>query len=144
MKAQHDLLVARINEQKEAERQKELNKPIDQNIYWWAQAYANRDFTVVYPQKRLDFLTEGQCLNHCVGNYGYYERHIKGQHMVFFIRRASQPEKPYFTAEIDVENGRIQQLYGFGDSSAPKEVRAFVDGFVKAVGRWRNVQAIAS
>lgn len=144
LKAQHDLLVARINEQKEAERQKELNKPIDQNIYWWAQAYANRDFTVVYPQKRLDFLTEGQCLNHCVGNYGYYERHIKGQHMVFFIRRASQPEKPYFTAEIDVENGRIQQLYGFGDSSAPKEVRAFVDGFVKAVGRWRNVQAIAS
>ena len=143
LKTQHDLLVARINEQKEAERQKEINKPIDQSVYWWAQAYANRDFTVVYPQKRLDFLTEGQCLNHCVGNYGYYDRHLKGQHMVFFIRRASQPEKPYFTAEIDVENGRIRQLYGFGDCSAPKEVRAFVEGFVKAVCRWRNAQALA-
>nr|WP_279286502.1 PcfJ domain-containing protein [Acutalibacter sp. 1XD8-36] len=144
LKFQHDLLTARVNEQKEEERQKELNKPIDQSVYWWAQAYANQDFTVVYPQKRLDFLTEGQCLNHCVGNYGYYERHLKGQQMVFFIRRTGQPNKPYFTAEIDVESGRIRQLYGFGDCSAPKEVRAFVEGFVKSVCRWRNVQTLAS
>ncbi len=144
LKFQHDLLTARVNEQKEEEQQKELNKPIDQSIYWWAQAYANKDYTVVYPQTRLDFLTEGQCLNHCVGSSRYYEQHVKGQQMVFFIRRTGQPNKPYFTAEIDVESGRIRQLYGFGDCSAPKEVRAFVEGFVKAVSRWRNVQAIAS
>lgn len=144
LKAQHDLLLARINEQKEEEQKRELSRPIDQGVYWWTHDYANRDFTVVYLHNRLDFITEGQSLNHCVGSMRYYERHIQGRQMVFFIRKTGQPDKPYFTTEIDVESGHIQQLYGFADCSAPKEVRTFVEGFVKAIGRWRHADAMAS
>jgi len=134
LKVQHDLFASRIAEQKEAERNRELNRPIDESVYWWAQEYTGRDFMVVYPKCRADFIREGQCLNHCVGNTGYFNRHLRGRQMVFFIRKADQPDRPYFTTEIDVENGRILQLYGFADCSAPKEVRAFVEGFVKAIG----------
>ena len=89
---------------------------------------------------RSDFVTEGQRLNHCVGSAGYYERHMEGKRMVFFIRRASEPEKAYFTAEIDMSAGRILQLYGFGDCSAPRDVRAFTEGFARAVVRWQSAE----
>ena len=89
--------------------------------------------------KRSDLTTEGQCLNHCVGGQAYFERHILGHQMVFFIRKVSAPDKPYFTAEIDTDTGRIIQLYGFGDCSAPKEVRDFTEGFARAVLRWQTV-----
>ena len=68
----------------------------------------------------------------------YYESHILGRNMIFFIRKAEAPRKPYFTAEIEMDTGRIRQLYGFGDCSAPKEVRAFTEGFARAAVRWKS------
>ena len=137
LKERHDLLAARVNEVKSERENARMQKIIEKGLYWWAHEYSNEDFCVVYPQKHSDFITEGQRLNHCVGGAGYYERHLEGKRMVFFIRRASEPEKPYFTAEIDVSAGRILQLYGFGDCSAPREVRAFTEGFARAALRWQ-------
>ena len=94
----------------------------------------------MYPQTRDDFINEGISLNNCVGSAGYYDRHVLGRSMVFFIRRASQPEKPFFTTEIGMDAGRIKQLYGFSDCSAPKDVRVFTEGFVRAVMRWRGAE----
>lgn len=138
LKERHDLLAARVNEGKAERENARMRKIIEEGLYWWAHAYANEDFCVVYPQKHSDFITEGQRLNHCVGSAGYYERHMEGRRMVFFIRRAGEPEKPFFTAEIDVSAGRILQLYGFGDCSAPREVRKFTEDFARAVVRWQN------
>lgn len=94
---------------------------------------------MAYPMKRSDLTTEGQRLNHCVGMSAYFERHLLGHQMVFFIRKVSAPDKPYFTAEIDTDTGRIIQLYGFGDCSAPKEVRAFTEGFFRKILRWKSM-----
>lgn len=138
LKERHDLLAARVNEVKAGRENARMQKIIEEGLYWWAHAYANEDFCVVYPQNHSDFITEGQRLNHCVGSAGYYERHIKGRRMVFFIRRAGEPDKAYFTAEIDVPAGRVLQLYGFGDCSAPREVRKFTEDFARAVVRWQN------
>lgn len=139
LKGRHDLLAARVNEVRAGRENARMQKIIDEGLYWWAHEYANEDFCVVYPQKRSDFITEGQRLNHCVGGARYYERHLEGRRMVFFIRRANEQDKAYFTAEIDVSSGRILQLYGFGDCSAPKEVRDFTEGFARAVLRWQTV-----
>lgn len=143
MKAQHDLLSSQIAAQKKEKENSLLPQAIENGLYWWAREYAGEDFLVVYPQTRDDFITEGQSLNHCVGSARYYDRHILGRQMVFFIRRTSQPEKPFFTTEIDMEDGRIRQLYGFSDCSAPKEVRGFVEGFARAVMRWRSPERMA-
>ncbi len=140
LKERHDLLAARVNEVKSERENARMQKMIENGLYWWAHEYANEDFCVVYPRKHSDFITEGQRLNHCVGSAGYYERHMEGKRMVFFIRRASEPEKAYFTAEIDMSAGRILQLYGFGDCSAPRDVRAFTEGFARAVVRWQSAE----
>ena len=97
----------------------------------------------MYPQTRDDFINEGISLNHCVGSAGYYDRHVLGRQMVFFIRQTPQPDKPLYTTEIDMDEGRIRQLYGFSDTSVPKDVRAFTEGFVRAAMRWRSAQRIA-
>ncbi|MEY8311759.1 PcfJ domain-containing protein [Oscillospiraceae bacterium 42-9] len=141
LKERHDLLAARVNELKSRPDNERFQQAIDQGLYWWAQEYANGAFCVVYPQKRSDLTTEGQRLNHCVGMSSYFENHLQGQRMVFFIRKAAEPDKPYFTAEIDTDTGRIIQLYGFGDCSAPKEVRAFTEGFARAVLRWKSSES---
>ena len=95
--------------------------------------YQKGDFCIVLPQKRTDLIAEGQSLNHCVGMDCYYRKHMEGQRMIFFIRAVSAPEKPYFTMELDVLTGRILQLYGFGDCSAPKDVRKFAEDFAMSV-----------
>lgn len=88
-------------------------------------------FCIVLPQKRTDLIVEGQSLNHCVGGDNYYEKCMNGRYMIFFVRKQEKPEKPYFTMEMDVITGKILQLYGFGDCSAPKEVRAFANAFAQ-------------
>lgn len=92
LKAQHDLLSSQIAAQKKDNENSLLSQAIKNGLYWWAREYASDDFLVVYPQTRDDFITEGQSLNHCVGSARYYDRHIQGRQMVFFIRRTSQPE----------------------------------------------------
>ena len=141
LKERHDLLAARVNELKSRPDNERFQRAIDGGLYWWAQEYANGDYCVVYPQKRSDLTTEGQRLNHCVGASTYFENHIRGQRMIFFIRKTAEPDKAYFTAEINVDAGRIMQLYGFGDCSAPKEVRAFTEGFAQAILRWKACEA---
>lgn len=139
----HRTLVGRYNavkkelEMKEAEQ---LNQEFHERV---TQIYAslgltgfqNGDFCIVLPQKRTDLIAEGQSLNHCVGMDKYYHNHMKGRQMIFFIRAASKPDKPYFTMELDVLTGRILQLYGFGDCSAPKDVREFANAFSRFMQR---------
>ncbi|WP_160644296.1 MULTISPECIES: PcfJ domain-containing protein [unclassified Neglectibacter] len=138
LKERHDLLSARIAGQKDELENRRFQRAVDSGLYGWAKPYAKEGFCVAYPESRSDFITEGQKLNHCVGAKMYYENHIFGRNMVFFIRKTEAPEKPYFTAEIEMVTGRVRQLYGFGDCSAPKEVRAFTEGFARAAVRWKS------
>lgn len=96
-------------------------------------AFETDGFCIRFPQKRSDLITEGQSLKHCVGGDRYAENHKKGTRMIFFVRRAEAPDKPFFTMEVVMKDCSIAQLYGFGDCRAPKEVRRFAEKFVKAL-----------
>ena len=88
LKAQHDLLAEQLAAQKTEKENLLLSRAIENGLYEWAQEYASDDYCVVYPQNKSDFINEGRSLPHCVGNAGYYDRHVLGRSMVFFIRRA--------------------------------------------------------
>ena len=102
--------------------------------------YEKGGFCIVLPQLRSDLITEGQSLNHCVGGEGYYKRHISGTQMIFFVRKVEDRGKPFFTMELNMETYRIMQLYGFGDCSAPKEVKQFAEGFAKKLASAARVE----
>lgn len=98
------------------------------------KAYENKKYCIVFPQMRSDFIIEGQSLNHCVGKFeSYYKNHMAGTRMIFFVRRIENRDKPYFTMEVDMKQPQIVQLYGYSDCSAPKDVRSFAEGFVRAL-----------
>ncbi|MBQ6403886.1 MAG: PcfJ domain-containing protein [Oscillospiraceae bacterium] len=131
----------RVMKQHELVKNELDDKRFRENTAAIYEAIGNADFQkaglcVVLPQSMTDFYLEGNALNHCVGSQShYFENHMKGTQMIFFIREVSAPDKPYFTMEADMRSKTILQLYGFGDSSAPKEVRRFAEAFLKTIGQ---------
>lgn len=130
IKKSHDLICARYNEIKCKAEDENFKQAVDK-LYAGMTEYAKGEYCIVFPTTRSEFITEGQSLNHCVGNDSYYRNHIAGTQMIFFIRKVEDPEKPFFTMEIDMKTLYIRQLYGFGDCSAPPEVRKFANDFLK-------------
>lgn len=60
------------------------------------------DFIIMTPKDFKEFEFESKILNHCVGENGrYLKKHIKGISMIFFLRRKEEPDKPFFTIEVD-------------------------------------------
>lgn len=134
LRTEHNRLTARyraIEDKIEAEKAKKAFKV----IYTGIPEYWDQKYRIVFPRSEADFIREGQELHHCVGCGTYYRRHIEGINMIFFIRKNENPEKPYFTVEINVGKKEIVQLYGDHDCTAPKEIRNFVLQFIKNFGR---------
>lgn len=82
---------------------------------------------LVVPQNGDEIRAEGAALHHCVG--GYVERVARGETKIFFVRKASKPDKPYFTMEW--KNNDVVQCRGSHNCDMPPEVKAFVQAFKK-------------
>ena len=112
------------------------------------------DYIIKVPESMREIIAEGKALAHCVG--GYAERHAKGQCLILFLRRRSEPDKPYFTIEVGGEWGRKQwivQCHGYANERGtvkPKEVKEFEKEFerfltdpIKYRAALKNVKATA-
>ena len=128
----HDRILVRYHEKEDQILQENLAHTLELLDKGIAE-FRTKKFQIVMPTCRADFIREGQSLNHCVGQAGYFERHAKGKQMVFFIRKAEAPEVPYFTMEVDMQRMRILQLYGYHDCIAPSEVRKFAEQFLRNI-----------
>ncbi|QNK41586.1 PcfJ domain-containing protein [Caproicibacter fermentans] len=132
LKEAHDKLSMRFIEVKNQVLDEQF-RSAKEALYSELKEYRTDEFQIVLPQSRTDFIREGQALNHCVGNNMYYQNHLKGERMIFFIRKTSEPDKPFFTMELDMKRLLILQLYGFGDCHAPSDVTKFANSFLKAL-----------
>ncbi|MBE6721634.1 MAG: hypothetical protein E7572_03955 [Ruminococcaceae bacterium] len=128
----HNRLMARTAAIKDKIRAEKARHAFE-TIYSGIPQYRTAKYQIVFPQGEADFIREGQQLHHCVGCGTYFRRHIEGVCMIFFIRKADEPDKPYFTTEVNVEKRTIVQLYGDHDCQAPKEIRNFVEQFCKHI-----------
>lgn len=139
LKESHDKLVERYNAVIQAERDTASKKALEY-VNSWFRGYEKDGYCIVIPKSRADFIREGQALSHCVGSEHYYEDHIAGTRMIFFIRKAIDKEKPFCTAEIDMTTFQVLQCYGFGDSVPPKEIKDFIKSFAKSAERTIKVK----
>ncbi len=92
------------------------------------------DFTcgglqVVYPKSLKALAEEGSALQHCVVNYG--NRIANRECIVLFLRRCSEPEKPFYT--IEVRDGHITQLRGLQNCAPTPEVQRFANAWERDV-----------
>ena len=64
---------------------------------------------VVVPTGIMDVIREGKALHHCVGKQErYYDRISRRESYVLFLRRRKDPDKPYYTLEIEPD-GTVRQ-----------------------------------
>lgn len=66
---------------------------------------------------------EGKSLSHCVG--GYAGRMRRGETAILFIRRAAEPEKSFYTLELDEKGRRAVQNRGNKNCARTPEVKTF-------------------
>ena len=71
---------------------------------------------------------ESQALNHCVRSYG--KRIAEGRSKIFFIRRITEPDKPFYTLELNAQN-KLVQCRGDHNCAMTEEVAFFVENWLK-------------
>lgn len=91
---------------KEEEKRKKLDK--ERAVY----EYEDDNFTIRLPKNATEIVNEGSTQHICIG--GYVSRHSMGDTNLFFLRRKSEPDKPFYAIEMNNSNN-IVQIHGFGN-----------------------------
>ena len=142
IKRAHDELSERITAlRKDLEEQ--ASKTAHEIINNYFDGYGRDGFMVVVPKDREDFVREGQELSHCVGSQPqYYNDHVAGTKMIFFIRAVSAPNIALYTAQIDMLKMKVIQCYGYGDKPAPAPVKQFINRFAEWLKKQKSKQVM--
>lgn len=65
----------------------------------------NNRYTIIVPKNVQDFADEGKMQNNCVG-YFYHDSIRRGDNLIYFIRKAKNPEHSYITCRFKVSVGQ--------------------------------------
>lgn len=138
LKEQHDKLVEMRNRQLDADyerhqkeaaeerraREEARRKTVEEKHPGVAEAYArireryawsDETFSVIVPTGAADIVEEGMQLYHCTGtSERYFDRIVSGESYIFFLRRASEPDKAWYTMEVE-PGGTIRQKRSYHD-----------------------------
>ncbi|MDL2288939.1 PcfJ domain-containing protein [Oscillospiraceae bacterium OttesenSCG-928-F05] len=71
----------------------------------------------------LELSAEGKQLHHCVGSYA--QTHIKGDQPIFVIRKADEPNTPWYTLQLNVKKLDVVQNRGLRNCDRTKEITEF-------------------
>lgn len=128
LKQAHERTMAQINFEKNKADQEKFQKAVEKmEQYTWEW-----NGLLIRPARQQEELRkEGAELHHCVA--GYCKRIADQKTMVFFIRKTEEPDKPYFTLEL--QNKKVIQCRTEGQRSygTEPEVFMFVDQWMKRV-----------
>ncbi len=135
-------IISVLYEMKRRKKDKEKGREIARQI---RQAKKNRqkmefsfeDLILRQPVSADEIIEEGRKLHHCVG--GYVDRHLKAQTNIFFIRKKSAPDKPYFTIEVN-NRFNVVQCHGYKNDphGRPPEIDQFVEQYKNHLEELKN------
>ena len=133
----HQRLALQRREKEDAVRKMEIaekDKLLQEMLPELEETYRFEDeqFCIVLPACKEDFNREGRENHNCVGG-SYYDKMLKGQSCVMFLRRKEEPGKAFCTVEMNGE--RILQCQAVRNSEPPEEAKAFMEKFSKEVAR---------
>lgn len=78
--------------------------------------------TIIPPQSATEIVAEGQELHHCVGFY--LPQIVKGESVILFLRQTKQPDKPFYT--IELQNGELVQIRGMCNCMPTEQVEKYL------------------
>ena len=96
--------------------------------------YTGEEYMVLVPRRLVDIAVEGNALHHCAGSSDrYFERIRNRETYVFFLRKTSAPDVPYYTLEVE-PGGTIRQHRTYLDEETGIEnVRGFLREWQKVI-----------
>ena len=79
----------------------------------------------------MELTAEGKDLHHCVG--GYIRDMAEGETAIFFLRKANEPDKPFYTLEL--QKKRVIQCRTEHNASYDRnpDVKNFVDMWMEKI-----------
>lgn len=113
----------------DAEKRKELYAQfaIVAEKYLPLQRNLHDTYIVVIARSPADLIKESDILHHCVGRMNYDQRMIREESLIFFIRTADEPNKPFVTVEYSLATQKVLQCYGDHNSTPNQDVLEFVN-----------------
>lgn len=120
----HEQLSEQIREMDEKIQKMEVaekNRRLKKIVQELQKQYTVRSkkYCIIWPKSKRDFQTEGQKQNNCVG--GYFDRVVRRETVVFFLRRKEEPETPFCTVEFKGE--KLIQCRIAYNRDAPEDVQ---------------------
>lgn len=133
----HERLSEIIKTETDKETEQALRERIPERVKFEFE-YGN--LILIQPEHIEEIVSEGKTLMHCVG--GYVKRHALGQTNIFFIRKKSEPNVPYYTIEVS-NSYSIVQCKGYRNDrqgEKPQEVKDFEKQYEKYLEGLKNVR----
>lgn len=114
----------RVNELTKIKVSKENNRKIVQMFKEMQRQYffKSDDFVVLAPRSSKDIIREGDKLHHCVGRY--VPDVANKRCAILFIRKTSEPQKPFCT--VEVRGGKVAQARIQNNEDPPPEAQEFI------------------
>ena len=128
----HDIRIDEYNSKKAA-ADKEKRKEIYTKFASVAEKYLplqkekDNVYIVLIAKSPAELMQEGNALHHCVGSYGYDQKFVREETLIFFIRNAKEPNVPFVTVEYSLRTQKILQCYADHNQTPEPEVTDFVN-----------------
>lgn len=138
----HDKLMTALKARKMKEREAEIKKAYDR--FQDELRYKRGELIITMPKCTEDFIKEGNELNHCIAtNEKYIRMHASQEAISFFIRKKSNPEKPYFTFTIKMSDFSIMDCNGKNHARANETISNFIKGFINLLKKNAEIKEVA-
>lgn len=124
----HQRLAMQIEENENAEKTEKIKRIAEK----YRMDFETDTLKLMIADSQIALNSESSALCHCVKTYG--DKVAEGKTLIFFIRKKSAPEVPYYTLEIKPD-GKFVQCRGKYNCSMTEEVEEFKDMVVKEFNR---------
>lgn len=96
--------------------------------------YESEQYIITVPRRCMDIVVEGRMLHHCAGACDrYFDRIRQRETYICFLRRVEEPDKPYYTIEVE-PGGTIRQHRGeYDEEPGIEEIKPFLREWQKVI-----------
>ncbi|WP_418205778.1 PcfJ domain-containing protein [Anaerotignum faecicola] len=126
--AAHDRTMEQVEFEKNKADQEKFQKAVEKlEKFAWSEG----EFFIRPAREQMELTAEGKALHHCVG--GYIRDMAEGETAIFFLRKVSEPDKPFYTLEL--QKKRVIQCRTEHNASYDRkpDVKKFVDMWMEKV-----------
>ena len=89
--------------------------------------YVGEEFRIVTPRGAKDIIEDSRQLHHCAGaSDRYYDRIEQDETYILFLRRNSEPDKAYYTLEVEPDGTTRQKRSAFNRQPDLPVINAFL------------------